>query len=210
MKRSTFILALTRLKDLGVEQQMILTGSNVLRVNGLIPWEDEGSEMSEGDLDIVIKNPNDDTVKKLQQLQHLLPARTKPINNEHYTNIIAIVQIPLSDGTSVKMDFFGEGQDYKTQPCFLQSPTYYNGKIELASIEEIIKKKKSYKRDKDYEQLSEWARLFWDKEEEFLQKIRNMFRNSTTYAPLRQKDIQAREEAERKYRCCGDCDNKKS
>lgn len=200
MKKSTFYLALSKLKDLGVQQQMILTGSNVLRVNGLIPWDDEESETSEGDLDIVIKSPSDDTVQKLQQLQKLLPAKTKSIDSDgSYSNVIAIIQIPLSDGTQVKVDFFREGQDYKTQPCFLNSSTYFNGKIEIAAIDEIIKKKKSYKRDKDYEQLSEWARLFWDKEEEFLQKMKNMFRNVPFYTMPRQKDIQACKETETKY-----------
>jgi hypothetical protein len=126
-------------------EQFILGGSTALAYYGLLP---EGKAK---DLDIILVNPDENTLSLLEKLQEISPAKTKPLkgSNARVNYII--------DHFGVKIDFFVLKDRIDTE-------FEYKG-ILLNTIPNIVKAKKEANRPKDWLQLRNLSRFFFKQEE---------------------------------------------
>jgi len=186
MKKTTLAQVLLKIHNfVGKDEEPILTGSNALRVFGLLDFERESSEESgldhsndccavmdaprTSDVDIVLVNPKPETVELLRNLQELIPANTKPVEDSVYSKLIAILQIEI-DGVKIKVDIFSEGENYLKH---VTEATFAGHRV--ASIKSLIFKKRSYKRSKDNRDLEEWSRIFYDHKSAWRERIDTIF-----------------------------------
>lgn len=128
-------------------EQFILGGSTALSLYGLIPVSNSN------DLDIILYNPSEYSLKVLGELQKLMPASTKPLSGYNARVNYIIKHYDL------KIDFFIVKDRVNTQ-------FEYDG-IFLNTIPNIIKAKKEANRPKDWLQLRNLSRFFY-KEEDFI------------------------------------------
>lgn len=141
-------------------RQMVLTGSTALKYYGLI---DQSS-----DIDLIIVEPTDAAFETLKKLQEAYPAKTKPVHDPQLPSEAkpvpagCISPIPerlsfIFMHESVKIDVIISGKPINTQVVASDIP--------LRPISQIIAKKKSANRMKDWLQLRALSRLFFSEEE---------------------------------------------
>lgn len=186
MKKTTLAQVLLKIHNfVGKDEEPILTGSNALRVFGLLDFERESNEEGgtdysndcsssidsprTSDVDIVLVNPKTETIEMLRNLQELIPANTKPVEDSAYSKLVAILQIEI-DGVKVKVDIFSEDESYLRH---VTEATFAGHRV--ASIKSLIYKKRSYKRSKDNRDLEEWSRIFYDHKSAWRERIDTIF-----------------------------------
>ena len=138
-------------------QEIILTGSFVLSLNGLVPEE------KVGDLDLIIVNPSEACKKVILNLQESSPASTK----SHKSSSINLIGITVLGG--IKVDFFEYFTSGSERFPTKGAPFIWNG-FRVASVSHIKGAKLSSGRAKDIIQLMNISNGIIS-EEEFKKKL---------------------------------------
>jgi hypothetical protein len=131
---------ISHFKALVLCEQFIVTGSYALHLYGL---SDEPK-----DLDIILVNPQPESIDALRRLMDANPCKTKPIEG---SDLIAIIK-----HNNIKIDFFKSSTKEQT----IQTPTF-----ELAKVSHIVAAKKRIGRLKDWEQLRRISNKLLSREE---------------------------------------------
>lgn len=135
---------LEQLRTMFACEKFIVTGSQALKVYGLVKKAD--------DIDIILVNPTQETKEMIVRFQDKMPAQTKAqIADEQYGDhsLLAIFK-----WNGVKVDVFGStGEETLNIDGF-----------EYAMILNIVKAKQRASRLKDWLQLGRLSSLFWTRE----------------------------------------------
>lgn len=116
-------------------EQFVITGSFAMNLMGL--------KTSVNDLDIILVNPSDETIKNLKSLEKTYPADTKSYFENMY----------IFKYDAVKVDIFIQTKKIDTKL------TYKN--MDVDTLDRIINEKKSYNRFKDWNQLRKVSTQFF-------------------------------------------------